>query len=337
MSELRRRNRDHSLGLEDIGADAASPPTNSVNGISAEGLVGAIQDLSERVSHTLTWHELEEWQKDNEYITAGYRRARNSLRECLRSVYAYLHNETVNIHSHLWGAVLFVLILFTFNSNHISRYELSAGWLDLGVFTVFLSSAVFCLSASAFYHMVGSHSDDFSTRCRAFDYTGIIVLTVGSFWPAMYYAFFCAPHLRTFYLTVITACGLGAAFFVLNPEYGKPTHRGARTKASVFIGLGLSGVVPSAHALAIHGAHDLWHNLGFSYLIASGALYIFGALLYANRIPERFAPGRFDYFFASHQLFHLCVVLAALAHYGGVLKAFDYWHGRNTLQPCLSS
>lgn len=74
MSELRRRNRDQSLGLEDSGADAAEPRTNSVNGISAGGLVGAVQDLSERVSHTLMWHELEEWQKDNEYITAGYRR-----------------------------------------------------------------------------------------------------------------------------------------------------------------------------------------------------------------------------------------------------------------------
>lgn len=79
------------------------------------------------------------------------RRTRRSFHLCILLA--------VNIHSHLWGAVLFVFILFTFNANHVSRYELSAGWLDLGVFTVFLSSAVFCLSASAFYHTVGSHSD----------------------------------------------------------------------------------------------------------------------------------------------------------------------------------
>ena len=47
----------------------------------------------------------------------------------------------------------------------------------------------------------------------------------------------------------------------------------------VFIGLGLSGVVPETHAVAVHGIYDLWHTLGFRYLIASGGLYIFGALL----------------------------------------------------------
>jgi adiponectin receptor len=47
----------------------------------------------------------------------------------------------------------------------------------------------------------------------------------------------------------------------------------------VFIALGLSGVVPAAHALVLHGAYDLWHRLGFGYLAASGGLYIIGALL----------------------------------------------------------
>lgn len=32
-------------------------------------------------------------------------------------------------------------------------------------------------------------------------------------------------------------------------------------------------------------------------------------------MPERWYPGRFDYFGASHQIFHVCVVLAALAHF----------------------
>ena len=47
----------------------------------------------------------------------------------------------------------------------------------------------------------------------------------------------------------------------------------------------------------------------------------------ANRIPERWYPGRFDLFGASHQLFHFAVVAAVIAHYLGVLKAFEYHHG----------
>jgi adiponectin receptor len=49
-------------------------------------------------------------------------------------------------------------------------------------------------------------------------------------------------------------------------------------------------------------------------------------LLSANRIPERFSPGKFDIFFASHQIFHVCVVLAALAHYAGLLAAYRQVH-----------
>ena len=32
------------------------------------------------IARMLTWHQLEEWQKDNEYITQGYRRWAESLK-----------------------------------------------------------------------------------------------------------------------------------------------------------------------------------------------------------------------------------------------------------------
>jgi adiponectin receptor len=54
----------------------------------------------------------------------------------------------------------------------------------------------------------------------------------------------------------------------------------------------------------------------------------------ANRIPEKLYPGKFDYFFASHQIFHVCVVLAALAHYVCILTALNYWH--SDFQSCPS-
>jgi adiponectin receptor len=42
-------------------------------------------------------------------------------------------------------------------------------------------------------------------------------------------------------------------------------------------------------------------------------------VLFALRVPERWKPGAFDLFFSSHQLFHICVVVAALVHYKGIL------------------
>ncbi|ETW77954.1 hypothetical protein HETIRDRAFT_325724 [Heterobasidion irregulare TC 32-1] len=272
---------------------------------------------------TITWSDLPGWMKDNEYILRGYRRL--VWRACAVSVFGYLHNETVNIHSHLEAALVFIWFLCTFDSAHLSTYQ-SVSWADYAVFVIFLSSAVFCLFGSALFHMSTAHSEEVSARCHAFDYSGIIVLTVGSFYPCIYYGFYCEVHFQATYLTLITLAGLGAAYIVLNPEYAKPTHRGARTK--VFIALGLCSILPVTHAFNSHGFDPLCREMGFRWLLASGALYIGGALLYANRIPERLAPGKFDYFFASHQIFHFCVVLAALAHYACVLTAFEHWHSR---------
>ena len=70
---------------------------------------------------------------------------------------------------------------------------------------------------------------------------------------------------------------LGAAYIVLNPEYAKPTHRGARTQ--VFIGLGLSAIFPVSHLVLSHGFRPLFSEMGFGWLVTSGALYIGGALL----------------------------------------------------------
>ncbi|KAJ7037898.1 hemolysin-III related-domain-containing protein [Mycena alexandri] len=273
------------------------------------------------LSKTVSWLELPEWQKDNEYIVQGYRRVQRHWKGCFTSVFAYLHNETVNIHTHLWGAVLFAYFLATFEKTYLKQYATTT-WIDSAVFMVFLFSAIFCLSASAFFHSSTCHSEEMSARCHALDYAGIVVLTVGSFYPAIRYGFFCEPRLQVFYIMSLSCVGLAAAYIVLNPEYAKPTHRGART--AVFIGLGLSGVGPVVHGLLIDGYDRVFVDLGFGWIIVSAAFYISGALLYANRIPERLAPGKFDYFFASHQIFHCCVVAAAGAHYAGILTALNF-------------
>lgn len=70
---------------------------------------------------------------------------------------------------------------------------------------------------------------------------------------------------------------IGAAYIVLNPEYRKPTHRGARTK--VFIALGLCGIGPVMHGLAIHGFRKFCYDMGAAWVLASAVLYINGALL----------------------------------------------------------
>lgn len=44
------------------------------------------------------------------------------------------------------------------------------------------------------------------------------------------------------------------------------------------------------------------------------------------RWPERSFPGKLDIWGSSHQIFHVCVLLAAATHFYGMAKAFDYHH-----------
>ena len=55
-------------------------------------------------------HEAADYLKDSEYIRHGYRINFNSTRRIFRSLFM-LHNESVNIWSHLIGAVIIVLII----------------------------------------------------------------------------------------------------------------------------------------------------------------------------------------------------------------------------------
>jgi adiponectin receptor len=51
----------------------------------------------------------------------------------------------------------------------------------------------------------------------------------------------------------------------------------------MFVGLGVSGVLPVCQGAFIYGYHDLEKRMGLNWVLLQGALYIFGAFLYAVR------------------------------------------------------
>lgn len=52
-------------------------------------------------------------------------------------------------------------------------------------------------------------------------------------------------------------------------------------RALMFVGLGVSGVVPVIHGLTIYGFHELDQRMGLSWVLLQGVLYISGAFIYA--------------------------------------------------------
>ncbi|XP_070357730.1 adiponectin receptor protein 1 isoform X2 [Equus asinus] len=193
------------------------------------------------------------------------------------------------------------------------------------VFGMFFLGAVLCLSFSWLFHTVYCHSEKVSRTFSKLDYSGIALLIMGSFVPWLYYSFYCSPQPRLIYLSIVCVLGISAIIVAQWDRFATPKHR--QTRAGVFLGLGLSGVVPTMHFTIAEGfvKATTVGQMGWFFLMA--VMYITGAGLYAARIPERFFPGKFDIWFQSHQIFHVLVVAAAFVHFYGVSNLQEFRYG----------
>lgn len=104
-------------------------------------------------SFLLNYDELPPWRQDNHFIRTHYRPMSSSFFTSFQSIFQ-LHNESVNIHSHLSGAWIFLFIALSLYS--LERHPVTSA--DIIAFLSFFSGAVMCLGISATYHTVSNHS-----------------------------------------------------------------------------------------------------------------------------------------------------------------------------------
>jgi adiponectin receptor len=163
---------------------------------------GVVESTVEKVKDSLVvfWDDIPSWQQDNHYILSGYRPASGSYWKSFASL-GYLHNESVNIYSHLLGAIGFVIV-------SLVLYKLfepgsSATSSDIAAFACFFLGAFLCLGISAGYHAVCNHSHEVAVFGNKLDYVGIVFLIAGSFVPSIYYGFYCHPHHQILYWTMV--------------------------------------------------------------------------------------------------------------------------------------
>lgn len=262
---------------------------------------------------------LPDWLKDNDFLLHGHRPPMPSFRACFKSIFR-IHTETGNIWTHLLGCVFFlclgVFYMFRPNITFVApvQEKVAVGMFFLG--------AILCLCFSWLFHTVYCHSEAVSRMFSKLDYSGIALLIMGSFVPWLYYSFYCSPEPRFIYLIVICVLGIIAIVVSQWDRFATPEYRGVR--AGVFVGLGLSGLIPTLHFMFAEGfiRATTIGQMGWLFLMAF--LYISGAALYAARIPERFFPGKCDIWFHSHQLFHILVVAGACVHFHGVCNLQEF-------------
>lgn len=150
----------------------------------------------------LSFDELPKWHQDNEFIHHGYRPISGSARISFSS-WSYIHNESVNIYSHLIPAVVFLLGEWYILEYLTSRYSDITG-TDFFIFTFFLLTAVLCLGLSATYHTLMNHSSEVEQLWLRFDLVGIVILTLGDFVSGIYMVFWCEPLQRKIYWSMVS-------------------------------------------------------------------------------------------------------------------------------------
>ncbi|KAI0525061.1 hypothetical protein KFK09_004451 [Dendrobium nobile] len=280
------------------------------------------------------YDSLPEFLKHNEFILNHYR-SEWPLKQTILSIFS-IHNETLNIWTHLIGFFIFLILtyhastLFPTSQNRSgnSSNSLSASTSDTFVsrwpFYLYLAGAMFCLLSSCACHLLSCHSSFTCYLTLRFDYAGISILIVSSFYPLVYYCFACLPFYRNLYLYTITLFGITTIVASLLPVFETAKFRAAR--AVLFACMAASGLVPIVHKMVAFGDKKE-AVVSTVYEVVMGLCYGVGVVVYGARVPERWMPGKFDIAGHSHQFFHVLVVAGAYMHY---LASLMYLQWRET-------
>ena len=202
--------------------------------------------------------------------------------------------EPVNGLTHFFSALAAIVglgvLLFTGRGNPGKEVSLA----------IYGVSVIVLFAASAAYHMVKAkpHVIEILRKC---DHAAIYLLIAGSYTPICYNMF---TGFWKWGLLAIVWCfaliGIGIKMFIIqSPRWAS---------AGIYLCMGW---------LAIFALNEMLTTLppgALIWLAAGGIIYTLGAIVYAAKLFN-FVPGTFGF----HEVWHVFVILGALAHYIAIL------------------
>ncbi|KAM9311946.1 membrane progestin receptor gamma [Gastrophryne carolinensis] len=259
-------------------------------------------------------------------IICGYRSPRCSAKACVLSLFQ-MTNETLNIWTHfiptwyfLWRMLSILLLPEALHDPFM--------W---PLFVYLISSCLYPMM-STFAHTFSIMSTQARHVCFFLDYGALSLYSLGS---AIAYSAYVFPDrwvnstfhhyfvpLAVFNTIICTGLScysrLGAPILHYNhhlltagrksPEENRPRlSKVLRTTAFAYPYL-FDGI-PLFYRLFLCFGDDCTHNAALTMHIWHTVLAFLTAFLFATHLPERLAPGHFDYVGHSHQLFHVCGIM----------------------------
>ncbi|XP_041274632.1 membrane progestin receptor gamma [Onychostruthus taczanowskii] len=266
-------------------------------------------------------------------ILSGYRPPRSSACECLLSLFG-MNNETLNIWTHLVPAGYFLWLL-------LARLRAWGSEAGAGPFLAYLGTCALYPLASSAAHALGALGGRGRHRAYCCDYAALSLYGLGS---ALAYSAYVFPlewvgsTFHDFYVPVavlnsVLSTGLSCYSRFLEAE--RPClSKAFRTLAfvypyifdsiPVFYRLSRSAAGSSSEgSLPLHSRHSLCALLTF--------------LSFTSHLPERLAPGSFDFIGHSHQVFHICGILGTLFQLEAISTDMAERRGRLPLPSSLET
>ncbi|XP_027426441.1 membrane progestin receptor gamma isoform X1 [Zalophus californianus] len=256
-------------------------------------------------------------------ILFGYRHPQSSATACILSLFQ-MTNETLNIWTHLLPFWFFVWRFVT----ALCVTDIQNDSYSWPLFVYMGTSCVYPLASSC-AHTFSSMSKNARHICYFLDYGAVNLFSLGS---AIAYSAYSIPDVMvcsTFHdyyvplavLNTIISTGLSCysrlgfadgeagSFAPGEALYQAGRNVVSSHRKSMVWGMALASQSQLSSCLFLLPGESAQNEAVLNHQ-KHMAMTLLASFFYSAHLPERLAPGRFDYIGHSHQLFHVCVILA---------------------------
>ena len=265
----------------------------------------------------------------NPFVYTGYRTPTQDNIKTLKTV-CYLHNESVNIWSHLGGFIIFLgLIIYwtIYKSRESSSMKNIANY-------IYLFSILSLMFVSTLYHVSIGHSAPVANDCQCFDWSGVSLVCMGSGIYTAFYELYEKGYKDIFMIFLILSIAFAGYFILTIKESLQKCHLEAETGKVVCEVKNSFDVYWRTFMICLFSLstilawfiHFMIERRCTEEMRRSLIMILFTYLGYATVVfkltcvPERFCEKMFDFFGYSHQIFHFGVLTGAL------LLWYTYYH-----------
>lgn len=235
-----------------------------------------------------------------------------------------IHNETGNVWTHLVASVLSLCVATSF----ASQYGIIPTWPG----TIYMMSLFILFTFSWWAHLTWPLGEKYRNIVFKLDYIGIIIVTSAHFFPIANYLFLCESEaVKLAYVSIVCFLGMCLVPLTMCDTFGEPAWRAFRSVC--FSLYGASTIVPLVHGTMLYHDHPSWQpQLGLLMFGIDIVLNAIGAIVFAMRWPERRFPKTFDVLGNSHNIMHLCSIVALFSMAG---STYMWWYWRNDDNECV--